>query len=124
MTEIILQRPHPLDPLWYGLPEHVQEAWNACEAAAPCPDEKMDQLVSEAYRRLHAMLALPSRNISDVLVKIDALMDSNDECEPIRGGIEALRKVHDELLEVLNAGLAAGAAYESGMTTACERRAA
>lgn len=114
MTYIIIQRPHPLDRLWAGLLEGVYQAFDAADNAPDDPDHpgEVDQIAAGAaydiaQKRLAEMLAIPARNLEDVLSKLDVIFD--EDGERIEG---SLRPVLDEFLDLLNAGLAAGREYE------------
>ncbi|MBA4091416.1 MAG: hypothetical protein C0494_12620 [Sphingobium sp.] len=105
MTDIIITQPHPLDAIWSQATEAVEDAQSAIDALPnPYTDEEIDPLVMTHLKAVGVVLALPARNLSDCLYKMDkaGLLD----------GARLVDFDHDvvvqETFAVLNAAVARG----------------
>jgi len=113
--DIIIKRPHPLDRIWSGLPDRVQDAYMAIEAIdenSAAYDDEVEAACAVADERLDELLAVPSRNLNDVAMKFRLLhmRDGNFDRFPAE-----FASVLDEFLDMLEAGMEAGRKYELEM---------
>ena len=72
MTCIILSQPHPLDPIWSQAVEAYSDAEHALDnLQSPFTDEENNALVAAVGDAIKVIMALPARNLSDSLFKLD-----------------------------------------------------
>lgn len=72
MTCIILSRPHVLDAIWSQAVEAYSDAEHALDnLPTPFTDEDNNALVAAVGDALQVIMALPARNLSDSLFKLD-----------------------------------------------------
>lgn len=73
MTCIILSQPHALDTIWSQAVETYSDAEHALDnLPTPFTNEENDALVVAAVgRAVQVIMALPARNLSDSLFKLD-----------------------------------------------------
>lgn len=106
MSWIIIPQPHPLDKLWSVALDAVQTAEDMFDALGEdYTNEQADEAGEVLTEALAGLWALPARNMSDVLVKLNlADLDGaiRNDCP--------IRDIMDEATEVLDAGVARGTA--------------
>lgn len=72
MTCIILSQPHALDAIWSQAVEAYSDAEHALDnLPTPFTDEDNNALVAAVGDALQVIMALPARNLSDSLFKLD-----------------------------------------------------
>lgn len=72
MTCIILSQPHALDAIWSQAVEAYSDAEHALDnLPTPFANEENDALVAAVGRAVQVIMALPARNLSDSLFKLD-----------------------------------------------------
>ncbi|MBZ9649406.1 hypothetical protein K9B33_17870 [Sphingobium sp. 3R8] len=104
MTYIIITQPHPLDNLWGVALEAVQAAEDMFEALGEdYTNDEANSAGAALSEALGAVWALPARNMSDIIVKLNlADLDgaTRDDCP--------VREIMNEATEILDAGIARG----------------
>ena len=72
-TYTIIKTPHPLDKVWEAALKELDRACSAYRDAPDDIDDEADDILSDArYAAIDTVMALPARNIADVLAKIGA----------------------------------------------------
>ncbi|MFC3442760.1 hypothetical protein ACFOKF_16415 [Sphingobium rhizovicinum] len=72
MSWIILKQPHPLDAIWSQAMEAVSDAQHAVDAQPEdFSDAQNDALCAVLLKAIAVVIALPARDLSDSLVKLD-----------------------------------------------------
>lgn len=72
MTCIILSQPHALDAIWSQAVEAYSDAEHALDnLPTPFTDEDNNALVAAVGHAVQVIMALPARNLSDSLFKLD-----------------------------------------------------
>lgn len=106
MSWIIIPQPHPLDKLWSVALAAVQTAEDMFEALGEDYTREQANAAGDALAEaLAGLWALPARNMSDVLIKLNlADLDGaiRDDCP--------IRDIMNEATEVVDAAMARGAA--------------
>ena len=118
MTWIIFKQPHPLDKVWSDAIEALSDADSAMDALGDdYTDEQINAAGAVRMSAILTVLALPARNISDSLYKLDCcgIDDGHliNDCNPAA--------IMDEAREMLDASIARGRgliAQERGELTA------
>jgi len=105
MTYIIIKQPHPLDKIWSA-------AFDAIDAANDAMDELGDDYTPEDLAKagdvrteaILAIMALPARNLSDSIYKLDlAGIDGGtcrDDCD--------MRAIMNEATDLMDAAISRG----------------
>jgi len=105
MTYVIIKEPHPLDKVWGAAIEAVEQANGRMELlGSDFTDAELDAAGDVRTAAILTVLALPARNLSDSLYKLDlAGIDGGhlrNDCDP--------SAIINEANDVLNAALRRG----------------
>ncbi|PZR78057.1 MAG: hypothetical protein DI537_42545 [Stutzerimonas stutzeri] len=104
MTYAIIKYPHPLDDLWSFAMEAVEKAEAAVDdLKKPYTDAEIDKLVEVRNRAVDAALALPARNLSDTLYKLNV----SGICDHVTVSADG-SAILNEALSVLEDGMERG----------------
>tara|TARA_R110000787_G_scaffold208846_8_gene318933 strand:+ start:21287 stop:21655 length:369 start_codon:yes stop_codon:yes gene_type:complete len=72
MSWVIIKQPHPLDAIWSQAVEAYSDAEHALDnLQSPFTDEENNALVAAVGDAVQVIMALPARNLSDSLFKLD-----------------------------------------------------
>lgn len=87
----------------------MDDAFDDVEALpSSATNEQIDELTDIALAKLNAMLALPARNVGDVLAKFNAAFTSQGE---LRAAVQ-VQALIEEFCNVVSVSLKAGEAFE------------
>lgn len=105
MTWIIFKQPHVLDKVWNDARAALREADSAMDGLGDnYTDEQINAAGAVRMDAIQAILALPARNISDSLYKLDCcgIHDCHliNDCDP--------SAIMDEARDLLNAAVVQG----------------
>lgn len=72
-TYTIIKTPHPLDKVWDAALEELDRACSAYRDAPDDIDDEADEVLADIrYAAIDTVMALPARNVSDVIAKMMA----------------------------------------------------
>lgn len=105
MTWIIFKQHHPLDKVWSDAVEALSDADSAMEALGDVyTDDQINAAGAVRMDAIRTILALPARNISDSLYKLDCcgIDDGHliNDCDPAA--------IMDEARDLLDSAIAQG----------------
>lgn len=113
MTYIIIKQPHPLDKIWTAAFDAIDAANDAMdELGSDFTDEELKKAGDLRTEAIMAIMALPARNLSDSIYKLDlAGIDGGtcrDDCD--------MRAIMNEATDLLDVAISRGRKLKSELS--------